>query len=718
MRKRGAGNGPTGCSRKITPARRHLFATVWAVAAVLALVASPPAAAQVVSGVHIISGPTVTKISGSSVTVTWTTDKAKAGQVKVGDKKGHYSKILSETAPTANHAVTVTGLGRKSTYHYKVKTGSAASKDGVFTTADYDDAPFTFANVGDNRGDAVADDTQHVTPGFQNVLNAATAKAPAFTVHVGDMFIGDTTLANTQSMYDVFKQAIQPLIAASAFTQYPFTVSPGNHEMRPACASTDPVASCTPAFDPFALFNQELPDQPQNGPAGYVGTTFSFDYGNTHVASIDGCRFDATATTSDWDLYDLHDAVIDWLDADLTAAQQAHVRHIFVFGHPEAWAPDGLRWTVGSSGSQADLYAEVNRLAVGSGGTILTSQDGVTWTPQVSGTTATLRAVTVGPVYAAVGDGGTILTCPLTGSTWTPAVSGTTRQLNGVYSNGTGFVAVGEAGTILTSEDGVAWHAASSGTGQDLACITQASIPGHKMYVAVGKGGTLLTSHDANTWTAQSSGTTEDLNGVTGGWTYGVPLIVAVGAGGTVLSSPDSVTWTIGSSGVSADLYAVASTHVYIAVGAGGAVVTSEDGVQWDAQQSGLSSDILGLGMWNPDELQAAEYIAVGAGGGLTTSPQWLGVASLGNYKSQRDKLWQVLKNHQVDVYLCGHVHIFDDSFTVDGVVQWLDGISGCHSVGNNRWTLWSIDGDTATAQLLDESGNVTHTRVIQSSQP
>ncbi|MEW6364491.1 MAG: metallophosphoesterase family protein [Acidobacteriota bacterium] len=376
-------------------------------AAALALVAAWPAAAQVSGGIHITRRPEVGKISGSTVTITWTTDKARAGSVQWGDSRGHYKGALSESVPTKNHTVRITGLARNTTYHYKVKTGSAKSRDRAFMTADYDDTPFTFANMGDNRGDSIANDTQHVTPGFQNVVDAATAKAPAFTVHVGDMFVGDTSLANTQMMYDVFKAAIQPLVSASAFTQYPFTVSPGNHEMRPGCSSleTSGEESCAPAFDPFQLFNQELPNQPQNGPQGYVGTTFSFDYGNTHIASIDACRFDANATTADWDLYHLDDEVITWLDADLTAAQQAHVRHIFVFGHPEAWAPDGVRWSVGSSGSQADLYAAVNHLAVGSGGTILASQDGVTWTPQASGTAATLREVAEGPVLVAVGDG-------------------------------------------------------------------------------------------------------------------------------------------------------------------------------------------------------------------------------------------------------------------------------------------------------------------------
>lgn len=698
--------------------------SVWTVALAvgalaLSLLAPTAAAAQVPEGTRILSGPDVGKISGSTATVTWTTDKAKVGTVVWGPKAGKYDRTLSEGLPATEHSLQITGLAQNTTYHFRVKTGDAKSKDGIFTTAEYSDAPFVFANLGDNRGDAVATDTVHVTPGFQAILNTAAALGPAFTVHVGDLFVGHSDLDSTKKMYDVFKAAIQPLVRASSFPQAAFTISPGNHEMRPACAGSGPeVASCPPAFDPFDLFNQEFPSQPQNGPPHYLGTTFSFDYGNSHFASIDACRFDAHATTADYDLYDLHDEVIDWLEADLTAAQQAHVRHIFVFGHPEAWAPDGIRWTVGSSGTQADLHAISGRTAVGSSGTILVSDDGVSWTPQASGTDHTLRAVALGQLYVAAGDAGTILTCPAGGSAWTRRTSGTTQRLNAVFNDGLLFVIVGSAGTILTSSDGIAWRAEHSGTGQDLFGVTQGSIPGHKVFVAVGAGGTLLTSHDASTWTAQVSGTTQDLKAVTGGATYGRPLLAAAGNGGTVLTSPDSVTWTAQHSGVSANLNALTSTGIFIAVGDGGTVVTSLDGVEWDRQTSGTGSSFLGIDEWAPDELKAAEYTAVGSGGGLATSPEWLGVASLGHYKSQRDKFWRVLKAHQVDVYLCGHVHIFDDSFTVDGVVQWLDGISGCHAPGGNRWTLWSVDGDWATAKLLDEQGDVTYTRSILSSQP
>ena len=66
------------------------------------------------------------------------------------------------------------------------------------------------------------------------------------------------------------------------------------------------------------------------------------------------------------------------------------------------------------------------------------------------------KTTTSSPLYAAVGNSGTILTSP-DGTSWTSRTSGTTEDLYGVtYANST-FVVVGTSGTILTSSDGTTW---------------------------------------------------------------------------------------------------------------------------------------------------------------------------------------------------------------------------------------------------------------------
>jgi hypothetical protein len=166
-------------------------------------------------------------------------------------------------------------------------------------------------------------------------------------------------------------------------------------------------------------------------------------------------------------------------------------------------------------------------------GTILTSPDGVTWTPQNSGANAVLDGVTYGSgKFVAVGKDGMILTS-LTGATWTTQSSGTTNHLSGVtYGNGT-FVAVvsgfglNDQTMILTSPDGVTWTKLWTESLNSFFGITY----GNRHFVAVGSA--ILTSPDGTIWTENEAGTTNELGGVT----YGNGTFVTVGVNGTIMQS-------------------------------------------------------------------------------------------------------------------------------------------------------------------------------------
>ena len=134
-----------------------------------------------------------------------------------------------------------------------------------------------------------------------------------------------------------------------------------------------------------------------------------------------------------------------------------------------------------------------------------------------------LWGVTYGnSIFVAVGDGGTILTST-DGVNWTIRTSGTIYWLDGVTCGNNTFVVVGYGGTILTSTDGASWIIRTSGTTKDLYGISFAN----NTFVTVGDAGTILTSPDGVNWTIRTSGTTTDLNGVT----YGNNTFVAVGPG-------------------------------------------------------------------------------------------------------------------------------------------------------------------------------------------
>lgn len=132
-------------------------------------------------------------------------------------------------------------------------------------------------------------------------------------------------------------------------------------------------------------------------------------------------------------------------------------------------------------------------------------------------------------------------------STWTSRTSGFgSNQINSVASNGIGtmFVAVGAAGVLTTSPDGITWTARTSSFGTtDIYSVGF----GNGVWVAVGAGGKIATATDpTGTWTQRTSGTTENLLGIA----YGAGIWVTVGrvaSGGASLirtATDPTSTWT------------------------------------------------------------------------------------------------------------------------------------------------------------------------------
>jgi hypothetical protein len=211
----------------------------------------------------------------------------------------------------------------------------------------------------------------------------------------------------------------------------------------------------------------------------------------------------------------------------------------------------------------------------------------VTQTPRLAGQTwsnlgnlpnsANIRAMTYGAqpsplnsayaafVFVAVGEGGAVYTSNDNQRTWIsrslpPTATG--RRLNDVVFAFGRFIAVGEAGTIVYSADGVTWTASTINSTASLngTNLSGMALSGSTL-MAVGQGGTVLTSGDGITWTAQATNITHNLNAV------------AISAG------------------VTATLPAVASTSTFwVAVGDAGSVFTSTDGVMWTSRNTGLES--------------------------------------------------------------------------------------------------------------------------------
>ena len=176
----------------------------------------------------------------------------------------------------------------------------------------------------------------------------------------------------------------------------------------------------------------------------------------------------------------------------------------FTLRNLNAAAPGNLLWGFAAGGGTL--------VTVGQPGRILSSTDGLSWTPRASGTTEWLVAVAYGNgQFVIVGESGRVLRSP-DGVTWTPATGvGTTTRLNGVIYAGGRWVAVGESGIVLTSADANTWTPTTTPATGWLHGIAY----GAGVYCVVGQSGTILTSTDARTWTRRTSTTAKNLEVVT-----------------------------------------------------------------------------------------------------------------------------------------------------------------------------------------------------------
>jgi hypothetical protein len=228
-------------------------------------------------------------------------------------------------------------------------------------------------------------------------------------------------------------------------------------------------------------------------------------------------------------------------------------------------------------------------IVLGQDGDFNTSADGITWGANTVNPihSKNLNAATYGAGrYVIVGGKGRIITSLGNLSSWTAAISPTEDRLEDVIFTNNLFVAVGESGTILTSNDGLSWSNQTRGASQDLDGLAVAN----GLAVAVGKGGAILTSTDGAAWNYTQSPGGADLHGVA----YGNGQWVAVGDSPNIFISSNGLQWTAHSPGfafsyLKSVLYA---NNLWVAVGTNGQIITSSDALDWTARTSPTLNDL------------------------------------------------------------------------------------------------------------------------------
>ncbi|MFN6074168.1 MAG: WD40/YVTN/BNR-like repeat-containing protein [Fluviicola sp.] len=288
----------------------------------------------------------------------------------------------------------------------------------------------------------------------------------------------------------------------------------------------------------------------------------------------------------------------------------------------------GVSWTTQASGTTNALHetfftSDTQGWAVGASGTILTtSNGGTTWTAQTSGTTQTLRSVyfiTSSEGYAC-GEAGVVLKTTNGGTTWTALTSGTSQHLNDITSvSTTEFAICGANGTVLNSTDsGNTWTLELSFTTENLNAVSFSGttqtlrsvyfITSSEGYACGDAGVVLKTINGGTTWTALTSGTSQHLNDIT---SVSTSEFAICGTKGTVLNSTDSGnTWTLELSFTTENLNAVSfSGTTLFSVGNNGNLAKRNAFSNWSLDNKGISTPLREVSKFNN------EYLAVGNGG-------------------------------------------------------------------------------------------------------
>lgn len=246
-------------------------------------------------------------------------------------------------------------------------------------------------------------------------------------------------------------------------------------------------------------------------------------------------------------------------------------------------------------------------VAVGEGGAVVRSSDGVAWVSQTLPGGRWLVGVGFGNgMFVVVGESGAIFTSA-DGVRWTARTSGTTGRINGVAYGGGRWLAVAETGEVLASADATTWRRLQPSpdrlrgvifaygqfvvtgdnglvrTTVDDFTFEEKALPdalfvesvanARRQFLAVGEAGYAIASADTITWRRLVTGTTAHLRGVT----FFNGQFVAVGSEGTVITTPSpGQPWIARETGTREILTAVASSdQIAVAVGFRGTVLRS-----------------------------------------------------------------------------------------------------------------------------------------------
>jgi hypothetical protein len=271
--------------------------------------------------------------------------------------------------------------------------------------------------------------------------------------------------------------------------------------------------------------------------------------------------------------------------------------------------------------SRNDLWVAVGvGLGGGTGNTIATSYDGITWTGRGANvfTSQGWSVTYANNLWIAGGDGGNGFATSTDGINWTGRVSVSLRGIT--YANNLWLAGSSGTNTIVKSTDGINWVGSSDSYGGQLfsGYYARKVAFGNGVWVAVGyAGGTGNTiarsTNNANLWTGQGNTVFNEGFDVA----YANNLWVAVGqsSGNSIVTSTDGLSWT-GRVNRDYPYYCLAYANSLWVAGGQNSIATSVDGITWTRRtvtnnpSLNVNSLSYGNGLW----------VAVGSNGSMVAT--------------------------------------------------------------------------------------------------
>jgi hypothetical protein len=257
-------------------------------------------------------------------------------------------------------------------------------------------------------------------------------------------------------------------------------------------------------------------------------------------------------------------------------------------------------WTKWNNGQRIGSFYAVagtakETVAVGIDGLIATRNNATgVWTTQTFAGDPDFRAIVYAKnQYVIVREAGSIMTSP-DGLTWASRTSPTSKNLMGLFWDEHQYLAGGDGGTILSSPDGIEWTSRESGTRISFYSFSYSGT----RYVAVGNDGIRISS-DSVTWAAPATAPTSvPFTACTWTGTQFLACGLGLGRNPTIYSSPDGNVWTLRDTKVKASLRAATTIHgtVYIA---GDSVIkkSTDGGATWTDSYTSSGGNALFMGL-------------------------------------------------------------------------------------------------------------------------